>query len=254
MQIFLYDHTFEGFLTVVFEAYDRKVDPGQIVPEGSRQTDLFAEVIQVVTDETKAERVWTGLHKKVSASACNLLSIAFLCEEPGIEMFLYRFIRKAFEQPVSPENNFGDPDVLALTQWFRKVTREAERMRMFMRFQKTADGIYYGAIEPQYNVLPLTVRHFRERFADQPWMVYDNLRKFGFYYDLTSVSEVKLGESAINPITGKLDESVWDVDEKHFQELWKIYFKNIAIKERTNPTLHKKLLPKRFWKYLPEKY
>jgi probable DNA metabolism protein len=42
-------------------------------------------------------------------------------------------------------------------------------------------------------------------------------------------------------------------DEKLFQALWKNYFEHIAIKERINPALHKRLLPKRFWKYLPEK-
>ena len=42
-------------------------------------------------------------------------------------------------------------------------------------------------------------------------------------------------------------------DEKQFQELWKEYFKVLAIKERINPKLHAQLLPRRFWKYLTEK-
>lgn len=42
------------------------------------------------------------------------------------------------------------------------------RVLQFMRFQKTADGTYFGIMEPLYNVLSLTVRHFRDRFADQP--------------------------------------------------------------------------------------
>jgi probable DNA metabolism protein len=254
VHIFIYDHTFEGFLTAVFDAYDLKIWPGYIIAEGGRQTDLFAKVYHVITNEDKAARVWTGLHKKISEAACNLLSIVFLSEQQDIEMLLFRFIQKAFDSRVSPENNFGDPDVIELTQWFRKVTREAERMRQFVRFQKMADGVFFAAIDPKYNVLPLTVRHFQNRFADQRWIVYDNVRKFGFYYDLSSVSEVRFGESAIHPVTGKLDETVLDGEEKLFQELWKTYFSNVTIKERLNPSLHKKLLPKRFWKYLPEKY
>ena len=46
-------------------------------------------------------------------------------------------------------------------------------LRFRQRFQKTADGTYFGIMEPLYNVLSLTVRHFRDRFADQPWIIYD---------------------------------------------------------------------------------
>jgi probable DNA metabolism protein len=42
-------------------------------------------------------------------------------------------------------------------------------------------------------------------------------------------------------------------DEKLFQEMWKTYFKSIAIKERINPKLHKQNMPVRYWKHLTEK-
>ena len=42
-------------------------------------------------------------------------------------------------------------------------------------------------------------------------------------------------------------------DEQLFQQLWRTYFKTIAIKERINPKLHRQNLPVRFWKYLTEK-
>ena len=44
-----------------------------------------------------------------------------------------------------------------------------------------------------------------------------------------------------------------DQEEKQFQELWKDYFKNIAIEERKNPRLQKQFMQKRYWKYLTEK-
>ena len=47
------------------------------------------------------------------------------------------------------------------------------RVLQFMRFQKTADQVYFGIMEPLYNVYPLTIHHFRDRFADQPWIIYD---------------------------------------------------------------------------------
>ena len=48
-------------------------------------------------------------------------------------------------------------------------------------------------------------------------------------------------------------EELMDADEKLFQQMWKTYFKSIAIKERLNPKLHRQHMPARFWKYMPEK-
>jgi len=50
-----------------------------------------------------------------------------------------------------------------------------------------------------------------------------------------------------------LHASLLAEDEKLFQRLWKQYYKSISIQERKNPKVHRQLLPKRFWKYLPEK-
>lgn len=253
MNLFVYDKTFEGFLTVVFDSYEKKIVPDKILGKEDAQGFLFAEIQEVVTDTKKAERVWAGLHKKLSDDACKMLSVNYLSELPDVEMLLYRYIQKALLSQVSIENNFGDPTVVEVVQLFRKVMKETERVRQFVRFQKTEDGIYFASFDPQYNVIALTVKHFEARFADQPWIIYDTRRKFGYYYDLNSVSEIRFGDSHIDPITGKLDESVLAEDEKLFQTLWKNYFNHIAIKERTNLKLQKKFLPKRYWKYLPEK-
>ena len=135
----------------------------------------------------------------------------------------------------------------------KKVTREAQRVLMFVRFQKTADEIYYASFDPKYNVLPLVIKHFENRFADQKWIIYDTRRNYGFYYDLTNTSEFRFTENMVNPSTGQIDKRMMAGDEQLFQELWRSYFKSLCIKERINPKLHMQLLPKRFWKYLTEK-
>ena len=42
-------------------------------------------------------------------------------------------------------------------------------------------------VQPDFNVLPLIEKHFRERYADQRWLIYDVRRKYGLYYDLQTV-------------------------------------------------------------------
>jgi probable DNA metabolism protein len=253
MQLFVYDKTFEGLLTAIFEAYEMKINPDKILGHDEQQTYLFAETHTIVTDELKAERVWKGLHKKISELACKTLFVVYLSELPDIEIIIFHYVRKAMESKISIENNFGDADVMQISQLFKKVSREAERVRMFVRFQKTEDDIFYASFDPKYNVIPLAVKHFKKRFSDQKWIVYDSHRKYGYYYDLKDVTEVRFEDSKIHPVTGKLDESALAPDEKLFQNLWKLYFKEIEIKERHNPKLHRQLMPKRFWKYLPEK-
>ena len=253
MNIITYDKTFEGFLTAVFDCYDKKLSPISFAGFTEFQSLLFGKEHLVITDGFKADRVWKGLHKKLSDSGCKMLAIDFLSELPDVELILYRYIRKVLESNVSIETNFGDSCVLEIYQLFKKVSRETERVRMFVRFQKTIDNIYFASFDPQYNVLPLTVHHFKTRFADQSWIIYDTNRKYGFYYDLKSVNEIRFDSSKIHPVTGTLDQSAFTEDEKLFQKLWKTYFKEIEIKERHNPSLHKRLLPKRYWKYLTEK-
>ena len=136
----------------------------------------------------------------------------------------------------------------------QKGKRERTRVLQFMRFQKTVEGIYFGIMEPLYNVYPLTIDHFRDRFADQRWLIYDGKRKYGYYYDGKEVNEITFTDPhQQHLLTGKLEDSLLDKDEKLFQQLWKSYFKAICIKERLNPVKHRKDMPVRYWKYLTEK-
>lgn len=169
-------------------------------------------------------------------------------------MLLFRYMRKVTDAPASIEQNFADPDVLGVYQLSKKVADERMRVLQFMRFQKTADQVYFGIMEPFYNVYPLTIHHFRDRFADQPWIIYDARRHYGYYYDLKEVNEITFEDSRAAFLRhGKLEDELLDKNEKLFQEGWKSYFHSVCIQSRLNPVKHKKDMPVRFWKYLTEK-
>ena len=255
MNVYIYDKTFDGLLTAVFDAYFRKTFPDFLLSEGDALPLFYDELHTVVTDEEKAARVWRGLQKKVSASALGCLTQSWLSELPNIGMLIFRYIRKAIDAPRSIETNFGDPDVLQLAQIWKKVDGERVHLMQFVRFQKAADGTFFAAIEPEKNALPLVTGHFKDRFADQRWLIYDIRRAYGYYYDLKEVRQVTFGEDSREGhlVTGMLDESLMDGDEQLFQSLWKTYFKAICIKERLNPRKHKQDMPVRYWKYLTEK-
>ena len=255
MNIFVFDNTFEGLLTSVFEAYSRRVFPDALFPEGEPLPLFHDEVFTVITEEEKAKRVWRGLQKKLSSGALYCLSKCWLAEEQETQMLLFRYIRKAIDAPRSIETNFADPDVLEFSRMWKRVDWERLRMLQFIRFQKAADGTFFAAVEPEKNALPLAIDHFKDRFADQPWLIYDIKRAYGFYYDLKEVRQVTFEEGSREGhlVTGMLDESLMDKDEKLFQQLWKTYFKAICIKERLNPRKHKQDMPVRYWKHMTEK-
>lgn len=254
MTVFRFDMTFDGLLTAVFEAYAHHLRPDRLA--GDESLPLFDEVLLTVeTEGEKAGRVWSGLEKKLSSSALRNLTQTWLAEESDTPTVLFRYICKVFDTSRSIETDFADPDVLAFVQMWRRVRGEATRLVQFIRFQKVQDGTYFAAVEPEKNAVPLVLEHFKDRFRDQRWVIYDLSRAYGFYYDGVEIRQVTFADAdrQMHLQDGRLSEEVMDKDELLFQQLWKTYFKAIAIKERWNPRKHRQDMPVRYWKHLTEK-
>lgn len=124
MNIFIYDYTFEGLLTCIFDAYFRKTFPDLLLKEGEPLPLFYDETFHVSTDERKAMRVWRGLEKKISHHALSALTYCWLSELPEVDKRLFRYIRKAIDSPRSIETNFADADVLELSKIYKKVDGE----------------------------------------------------------------------------------------------------------------------------------
>ena len=249
MKPVLYDGSFEGLLTTIFEMYEYKIAQPQIKRGDTANGSLFGDVHVVETNSEKAKRVLSKLEEKISRTAMNQFYKSFLSELHGIDDILLRYVQYIMRSKPGVENDYGHPDVLMVQQLSKKVHREKHRMEAFVRFQLTKDGLYYAIIQPDYNVLPLITSHFRERYADQRWLIYDSRRKYGLYYDLNEVSEVTIDFNE----TGNEEKNVYDEKESLYQELWKHYFESVNIKARKNTKLHIQHIPKRYWRYLIKK-
>jgi probable DNA metabolism protein len=217
------------------------------------QIPLFTDTYQVITDTEKSDRVLAALKKKISKSALNMLFVCYLSEIEKVETALFRYIQKALVSPESIELNFADDDVLFLSKIFKKVSNEATHFKQFVRFQKTADGLFFAVMDPLYNVLPLCSAFFVDRYADQQWILYDSRRNYGLFYDLKKTEIVHFDNPDIALKTGQLSPEKLDDYEVAFQNLWKNYLKATTIQERKNLRLQRQFMPKRFWKYLTEK-
>ena len=249
MIVFIYDQSFDGLLSAIFEAFRLKVTPDRLCPEDEPPPLLATEIHRAPNDPEKAARVWAGLEKKLSGLALKQLLYAWLSEEPGAPELVIRYVRAIYSG--TAETNFGHPDVLALRQTAFKVSREKEHLLQFVRFQKTRDGIYFAAVIPQCNALPLVLDHFADRFADQRWIIYDLNRQYGYYYDLQSVQEIDRS-LPVDPGSGRLAEEELAEGEALLQEAWRTYFTSVSIAQRANPKLQRQFMPKRFWPFLTE--
>ena len=252
MTTVVYDGTFEGWLTAVFEVYEYKWPEVEMVTKNHFQANVFNAHHESFYDEQKCVRVWKGLAGKISARALTQLYRTFLSEEKGIEGVMLKYVRHAFRSSGSIECDYSNAAVLAVVQTARKVYREKHRMEAFVRFQLTADNLFYAICQPDFNVLPLIAKHFKNRYADQRWLIYDLSRKYGIYYDLAEVETVQL---SFNEQTGngKNIQMIMDEKEELYRQLWQQYFNSVNIVARKNTKLHMQHMPKRYWKFLPEK-
>ncbi|MBQ3634075.1 MAG: TIGR03915 family putative DNA repair protein [Bacteroidales bacterium] len=256
MTIYTFDGSLNGLLSAVFAAFERKEQPEQLLTSGD-PLPLFADLVfSVTTDEQKALRVWTGLEKRLPREAMRLISVSWLSEQRQLNTPLFLFICKVFRLG-DISRNFADPDVLAVTNMARRVFHEQLRMKQFARFQKAKDGTYLAVIAPDNDVLPLIIDHFQDRFNDQPWLIYDAHRHYGYYYDGSAdASRITFEDEKSVPFNlsdGRLNDDVLSSDDHILQDLWRTYFKAICIRERLNPRRQHGEMPPRYWRYMTEK-
>ncbi len=248
----IYDNTFEGLLTAVFELYEYKLQEAHIRKAGIELPSLFEDSIQVSTNDAKAKRVWNKLKIVIGEEGVVKLWKVWLTEDETVEDCIVGTIRYALEQKVNVLSDFGNLYVLQLSQHLKKINREKHRMEAFVRFQLTKEGLYYAVIEPDFNVLPLIIKHFQSRYADQRWFIFDLYRNYGIYYDLNTTEFVSFDKDSTVQLKTPTKE-VLQEKEILYQMLWKDYFQSTNIKSRKNMKLHLQHVPRRYWKYLTEK-
>jgi probable DNA metabolism protein len=106
-------------------------------------------------------------------------------------------------------------------------------------------------------VLPLIIDHFRDRFNDQQWLIFDAKRHYGYYYEgMNEPIRITFEDESALPFNlddGRLNDDELSSDDQLLQELWRTYFKAICIRERLNYRKQLSDMPKRYWKYMTEK-
>jgi probable DNA metabolism protein len=257
MAMYGFDGSMTGLLSCVFRAFQFKEFQVTVTCDAHAQHGLFDNFIQVASNDEQAQRVWQGLKQKTSSESQRNFYYTFLSEHPAAYQHLFNYCFYIFQHSYQVDENYGQPDVLALAQWTKQVGREKHRMEAFVRFKKCQNGLFLSLVRPDFNVLPLIERHFKARYQDQTWLIYDEKRKYGIYYDLQQVHQIEMKANEVDrhlangfsqSFTVELDEQEWLYDQ-----LWKDYFQSVNIQARQNMKLHIQYVPKRYWRYMNEK-
>jgi probable DNA metabolism protein len=257
MITYIYDGTFPGLLTAIYQWLKNGQREDNITTESRFEPDLFAEPQTISNHPDMALKLFKALNDQLTQPVLRDLYYCYLSEVAGIEKAIAQFVQNVLQQGSGFAQNFADETARTIRKTSDRVSYEMIRFQGFLRFRKMNDGLYYAPIEPDHNIVELLAPHFSARFADQPWFIHDLRRKKGLYYDTIQckvVTGVEARPEAISKIGEQnFEPGIFETSEPLYQELWNGYFEGITIKERENKRLQRQHMPKRYWKHMTEK-
>lgn len=238
---YVYDGSFEGFLSLVFESWRKKEMPSVIFPQGGEQLVLFP-VVFVETDIERSERVRKGIVRAAGAEALGNIECCFLSNAAEKELLLLDYIRLCIANGPKTLSMLADNTVCAVMKAARACLREAHHYKGFVRFSVRGE-VMACVIEPKHAVLPLIADHFCGRYSWENFIIYDKTHGLALLYSK--------GCRALVAAQG-FEPPPADAGEREARRLWKLFYDTVAIEERDNPRCRMSLMPKRFWSLLTE--
>lgn len=247
---YLYDGTFEGFLTCIYAHYYEEKAAG-IYRKDKYQSSLLHECRYLETEERKADRVYQAIRSRISKEDLRRIYRVFLSSDEEKENMLLAYIRLGFKEGSGIILLHSHPVVFAVQKCEHKVSIETHRIKGLARFSALrntgADGsgqeILYCCFEPDHDILELIADHFADRLKNDPFIIHDKKRNKAVF--------ARGGDWYVSGFTEK-DLPAFGPGEREYRDLWKEYFETIAIRERVNPDCQKRFMPVRYWKNLTE--
>lgn len=240
MAHYLYDGTFEGFLTCIHHHYYKEKAEAISLKKLERTTFLYKKA-EVKTDHKLAKVVYQAIKEKISSKALHYCYVTFLSNTPSKEMAILEFLKLGFKKGSDTLLLHGNPTVKLVEKTYKKVYLEMHRFLGLLRFAEVGT-VLYAKFQPDHAILELVAPHFADRNND-PSIIHDLNRNTAAF--------ISQGKWFIQDF--HLDETVnYSENEEFFQELWKIYFNDVSIRERINPKLQQNFVPKKYRQHLLE--
>ncbi|GHU63941.1 DNA metabolism protein [Clostridia bacterium] len=242
---YLYDETFDGFLTCVKHHYYTENAEGIFPNSSAYQMDLTRYAMTVETDEDAARIVHRAIVNKISKWDAERVYRVFCTNEPEKEMKMLRYLRLGFKQGGRIRLLHGHPVVNDVQKAEQRLGCEVHRLCGLIRFSETQDKLLYAGFEPDNDVLEFLAPHFTDRFRYDPFILHDKRRDKALFAYNKEWQIAAFGEEEGQEIQMSEDEAT-------YRRLWKEYFEVMATKERLNPACQRRFMPARYWKNITE--
>ena len=236
--VYITDGTSEGFYTAVFDAY--KDEEAYVTAEKRYQLSLGQAPIFVQTDGEKAARV-TRKVKCLDAKALYDTELVIRNRESDGVQTAFLYLRELVKSGRCVRGKLTVSCVRRMMELRGQVSNEVHRLKGFLRFSETEEGVLYTACSPDHDDVDLLAGHFIARL-NQPFAIHDVWREKAVIYDgrecvLARVNGAEITESE---------------RQRAFASLWKKYYQTVNIPERRNLRAQKNFMPVRYWEFLTE--
>lgn len=239
--ILLYDGTFDGFLSLVYEVYYKKLKPTKIYKTLPNEI-LFEEILEINSSKESGIKVLNAIKTKFPKEILEKILNIFMCDSKEFEMALLEYIVIGFKDS-KQLYNINNSCVFYLNNLEKELFRVTHKLTGFIRFEELEDKTLYAKVESKFNVVYFLGRHFLKRFNNQNFIIHDINRKLAF---------VKMqNDYSIKEVTF-FDEPNYSQNEEKFQKLWKSFFSGVTINERTNLKLQTQMVPLLYRTYMSE--
>ncbi|MFT8341896.1 MAG: TIGR03915 family putative DNA repair protein [Clostridium beijerinckii] len=245
MKIYLYDDTFEGLLTSIYDAFYSNGSPPTSI-YGKSQTNtplLLGNIVEISTDINKFKKVKSAIINKINFLSLKKIYFAFLSNYEDKGIIIFNYLKVAFK--LGPDvHDFLNIDVIRLIDNItKKVLNECHRFEGFIRFNQIEEKLLYSSIEPDNDILELIGDHFKNRFPREYFIIHDISRQKALIYNTNFYEIIDMDMETYEKLKFHNDE---------YTDLWKTYFKATTIQERKNLKLQCRMMPKRYWKHILE--
>ena len=241
--IYLYDGSFEGLLTAIFDRYLHRERVVGIESTENGQMSLGADYRRIETDTEKARRVADKIISIAGSTAYKRIYYTYLSELPEREINIAGFVRMCLKYGKAADRHMTVHCVDFVLTASHNTGHEAHKYTGFVRFSELDSGVFYGEIEPVHNVLPILAQHFVKRYVSLAFVLHDIKRHIAVVYD---------GRDCVIRETKKLPSLTYSEDEEYCRELWKQFYRTAGIKDCHNEKCRMTLMPKRYWRHLTE--
>ena len=184
-----------------------------------------------------------SIPRRISPQALRLVREGFLTTLAEREMALLRFVLLGYKYGPPVTRMTTHPAVHALEKAVLALNNEAHHVLEFLRFADCGEFLA-AKIQPQGKVLPLVAPHFCDRLPSESFMIYDGTHGMGFLHRADTPGEFFQADQVELPSPSQA--------ELRWQNLWKVFYRTIAVEGRENPKLRQGLCPKRFWPLMTE--